>query len=48
VDAVPIAAALYAEADAFLTNDKKLSGIKEISILVLKDYLFDTRISDRT
>lgn len=48
VDAVQIAAALDAEADAFLTNDKKLSGIKEIKILVLRDYLADTLISDRT
>jgi predicted nucleic acid-binding protein len=47
VDAVQIAAALDAEADAFLTNDKKLSGIKEIRILVLNDYLSDTRHSDR-
>jgi predicted nucleic acid-binding protein len=44
VDAVQIATALDAEADAFLTNDKKLSGIKEIKILVLNDYLVDTRI----
>ncbi len=43
VDAVQIAAALDAEADAFLTNDKKLSGIKEIRILVLSDYLVDPR-----
>jgi predicted nucleic acid-binding protein len=48
VDAVQIAAALDADAEAFLTNDKKLSGIKEIKILVLSDYLNDTRISDRT
>jgi hypothetical protein len=48
VDAVQIATALDAEADAFLTNDKKLSGIKEIKILVLSDYLADTLISDRT
>ncbi|MBW6485353.1 MAG: PIN domain-containing protein [Syntrophobacterales bacterium] len=40
VDAVQIAAALDAGVDAFLTNDKKLSGIKEIKILVLNDYLF--------
>ena len=45
---VQIAAALDAGADAFLTNDKKLSGIKEIKILVLNDYLVDTRISART
>jgi predicted nucleic acid-binding protein len=48
VDAVQIAAALDAEADVFLTNDKKLSGIKEIKILVLSDYLGDTRVVDRT
>ena len=47
VDAVQIATALDAEADAFLTNDKNLSSIKEIEILVLKDYLVDTKILDR-
>jgi predicted nucleic acid-binding protein len=47
VDAVQIAAALNAEADAFLTNDKKLSGINEIKILVLSDYLNDTRTPTR-
>ena len=47
VDAVQIAAALDAEVDVFLTNDKKLSGIKEIKILVLSDYLVDTRVLDR-
>jgi predicted nucleic acid-binding protein len=44
VDALQIAAALDAEAEAFLTNDKKLSGIKEIKILVLSDYIADNRI----
>jgi len=48
VDAVQIAAALDAEADAFLTNDKKLSGIKEIKIIVLSDYLVDTPVLNRT
>lgn len=48
IDAVQIATALDAEADAFLTNDKRLSGIKEIKIIVLKDYLVDTSISNRT
>jgi len=48
VDAVQIAAALDANTDAFLTNDKKLSGIKEIKILVLSNYINDTKISDRT
>jgi predicted nucleic acid-binding protein len=48
VDAVQIAAALDAEADAFLTNDKKLSGITEIKIIVLSDYLVDTPVLNRT
>ncbi len=48
VDAVQIATALDTEADAFLTNDRKLSGIKEIKIIVLKDYLADPHISSRT
>ncbi len=48
VDAVQIAAALDAEADAFLTNDRKLSGIKEIKILVLSEYLNDTGTTKRT
>jgi predicted nucleic acid-binding protein len=48
VDALQIATALDAESDAFLTNDRKLSGIKEIKIIVLKDYLVDTSISNRT
>jgi predicted nucleic acid-binding protein len=39
VDAIQIAAALEAEADAFLTNDKKLSGIKAIRMILLSDYL---------
>ena len=39
VDAVQIAAALDAGAEAFLTNDKKVSKITEVKILVLKDYL---------
>jgi predicted nucleic acid-binding protein len=47
VDAVQIATALAAEAGAFLTNDKKLSVIKEIRILVLSDYIADTR-NDRS
>jgi predicted nucleic acid-binding protein len=42
VDAIQIAAALDAEADAFLTNDKKLSGIKEIRMLLLSDYIPET------
>ena len=38
---------ILSEAEPFLTNDKRLSGIKEIKILVLNDYLVDTRILDR-
>jgi predicted nucleic acid-binding protein len=45
VDAVQIAAALDVGADAFLTNDKKLSAIKEIKILVLNDYIVDNTVS---
>jgi predicted nucleic acid-binding protein len=39
VDAVQLAAAIDIGADVFLTNDKKLSGIMEITVLVLSDYL---------
>lgn len=48
VDAVQIAAALDAEADIFLTNDKKLSGIKEIKILVLSDFIGHAQALDRS
>jgi predicted nucleic acid-binding protein len=47
VDAVQIATALDAEAEVFLTNDKKLAGINEIKIVVMNNYLDDTRIPDR-
>ena len=39
IDAIQIATAIDVGADAFLTNDKKLKQIKEIKVLVLKDYL---------
>lgn len=39
VDAIQVAAALDIGADAFLTNDVKLSQIRELKVLVLKDYL---------
>jgi predicted nucleic acid-binding protein len=39
LDAVQLAAALDAGADAFLANDKKLQRVKEIKVLVLADYL---------
>jgi predicted nucleic acid-binding protein len=39
IDAVQISAAIEVGADAFLTNDKKLKQIKEVKVLVLKDYL---------
>ena len=39
MDAIRIAAALFVEADAFITNDIKLKKIDEIRILILKDYL---------
>ena len=39
IDAIQISAAIDVGADAFLTNDKKLKQIKEIKVMVLKDYL---------
>lgn len=39
IDAIQISAAIDVGADAFLTNDTKLKQIKEIKVLVLKDYL---------
>ena len=39
IDAIQISAAIDVRADAFLTNDKKLKHIKEIKVMVLKDYL---------
>ncbi|PKP58748.1 MAG: hypothetical protein CVT88_06795 [Candidatus Altiarchaeales archaeon HGW-Altiarchaeales-1] len=39
MDAIQISAALNAKADIFLTNDNKLKQIKEIKVIVLKDYL---------
>lgn len=35
-DAIHLATALSSEADAFLTNDRKLPGIKEINVFTLK------------
>ena len=39
LDAIQIAAANKVEADVFITNDVRLRKIKEIKVLVLKDYL---------
>ena len=39
IDAIQISAAMSAGADAFVTNDVKLKQIKEMEVLVLKDYL---------
>lgn len=39
IDALQIAAALEIGAEVFLTNDMKLRQIKELKIMVLKDYL---------
>ncbi|MGC8604249.1 MAG: type II toxin-antitoxin system VapC family toxin [Desulfomonilaceae bacterium] len=39
VDALQVAAALDVEADAFLTKDAKLTPIKELRVILLKDYL---------
>ncbi len=39
MDAIQIAAAVDTDANAFLTNDIKLKQVKEIKVIVLKDYL---------
>ncbi len=39
IDSIQISTAIDVGADAFVTNDIKLKQIKEIKILVLKDYL---------
>ncbi len=39
IDAIQISTAIDVGAETFLTNDKKLKQIKEIKVLVLKDYL---------
>jgi len=39
VDAIQVSTAIDVGADVFLTNDKKLKQIKEIKVMVLKDYL---------
>ena len=39
IDAIQMSAALDIDADIFLTNDATLKKIKEINVLVLKDYL---------
>ncbi|OGP54292.1 MAG: hypothetical protein A2Y65_10965 [Deltaproteobacteria bacterium RBG_13_52_11] len=39
IDAIQVSAALDIDADVFLTNDATLKKIKEINVLVLKDYL---------
>ena len=39
LDSIQLAAALNVGADAFLTNDGKLKQVKEIKVLLLKDYL---------
>lgn len=39
MDAIQMAAALNSGADAFLTNDIKLKQVKDIKVIVLKDFL---------
>jgi predicted nucleic acid-binding protein len=39
LDAIQLAVALEIDADAFLTNDRKLKQIGEMDVIVLKDYL---------
>ena len=39
LDAIQISTAIKYHVDAFITNDDKLKQVKELKILVLKDYL---------
>lgn len=39
LDAIQLSTALEMEVDAFVTNDNKLKRMKEVKVLVLKDYL---------
>jgi predicted nucleic acid-binding protein len=39
MDAIQIASALYVGADFFLSNDAQLQRIKEMKVLMLKDYI---------
>jgi predicted nucleic acid-binding protein len=39
LDAIQLSVAIDVEVDVFLTNDNKLKQIKEVKILILKDYL---------
>jgi predicted nucleic acid-binding protein len=39
IDAIQLAAAIDAEAQAFITNDKRLSQIRETTVIVLSDYV---------
>jgi len=39
IDSIQIACAVVNNLDAFLTNDKRLKTVKDIKILVLKDFL---------
>jgi len=38
IDAIQLAVALSIGADVFLSNDEKLKPVKEIKIILLKDY----------
>lgn len=39
MDAIQIASAIVSGSNAFLTNDEKLKQVKQIKILILKEYL---------
>lgn len=38
-DALQLSAAIFAKADAFIGNDFRLKGIREIPVIILKNYL---------
>ena len=39
LDAIQLAASLFLNADAFITNDKKLKAVEEANILILDDFI---------
>ncbi len=45
MDAIQIAVALAIDADAFITNDRRLKSVTEIDVIVLKDYIL--KINER-
>jgi predicted nucleic acid-binding protein len=45
-DAIQVATAMYAKADFFLTNDKRLASVPDINVLVLDDLKAQLRLEE--